>query len=203
MLEREEETLQREKESLLREDSGYLDEILECTAECKEVEYKSAVQFDKGTDFTAKLIKHVLGYANSGGGHIVIGYAEQLDKSHAPDPNLTEEIVASYEQTKFCNHIRKYLKGQARIKVKIYKKEYAGIRYPIIRIYPFQEHPFVCTKDWESRAKKGESILSKGEVYIRTESAETICCVKVDIDALPEWKQLVNQIVITRRTLRP
>ncbi|HEY32311.1 MAG TPA: hypothetical protein G4O10_04325 [Dehalococcoidia bacterium] len=202
MLEREDEILQKEDERLQWEDSGYLKEILECTTECKEVEYKSAVKFDKGTDFTAKLVKHVLGYANSGGGHIVIGYAEQSDKSYAPDPGLTEEIVASYEQTKFCNHMRKYLRGQDRVKVKIYKKEYAGIKYPIIRVYPFQEHPFVCTDDWESQSKKGDFILTKGDVYIRTESAETICCVKVDINALPEWKQLINQIAMTRRTLR-
>lgn len=202
MLERENKLLQREAELLQREDSAYLKGILECTAECKEVEYKSAVKFDKGTDFTAKLIKHVLGYANSGGGHIVIGYTEQSDKSCAPDPNLTEEIVASYEQTKFCNHIKKYLSGQDRIKVKIYKEEYAGIRYPIIRIYPFQEHPFVCTEDWESKSRTGDFILSKGQVYLRTESAETICCVKVDINTLPEWKQLTNQIAVARRTLR-
>jgi len=201
MLESEDGIIQREDEILQREDSAYFKEILECTAECKEIEYKSAVKFDKGTDFTAKLIKHVLGYANSGGGHIVIGYAEQTDKSHVPDTNLTEEIIASYEQTKFCNHIRRYLSGQDRIRVKIYKVEYAGIRYPIIRVYPFQEHPFVCTKDWESKSREREFILSKGQVYIRTESAETIGCVKVDINALPEWKQLMNQIATARRTL--
>jgi len=193
--------LEREPIYLKEEDPRYLKELLQYPAESKEVEYKSAVKFDEGTDFAAKLVKHVLAFANSGGGHLIIGYKEQADKRPAPDPDLTEKIVASYEVTRLCQYINTYLSGQDRIKIKIYKEEFAGIRYPIIRIYRFRDCPFVCTKGCDSSENDGGAILKKNKVYIRTDEAKT--CVAATIEELPEWKQLTREMAIPRRETRP
>ena len=186
-----------DKYLLKRED---LQILLEVATESKDVDYKAAVKFDEGTDFAAKLVKHILGFANSGGGHLIIGYKEQTDKSLAPDPDLTEKIVASYDTTRLCQYINTYLSGQDRIKIKIYKEEFAGIRYPIIRIYRFQDCPFVCTKGCDSSESGGGAILKKNKVYIRTDEAKT--CVAATIEELPEWKQLIREMAIPRRETR-
>ena len=192
--------LEREHIYLKEEDPRYLKELLQYPAESKEVDYKAAVKFEEGTDFAAKLVKHILAFANSGRGYLIIGYKEQTDGSLAPDPNITDEIASSYEVTRLCQHVEKYLSGQDRIKVRIYKEEFAGTKYPIIRIYRFQECPFVCTKDWVS-SETGDAILGSGKVYIRTEGARTL--VAATVKELCEWRQLTREITMPWREVKP
>lgn len=187
--------LEREDRYLLKGEDRYLKdlkELLEYPRESKDVDYKSAMEFDERTDFAAKLVKHILAFANSGRGYLIIGYKEQTDGSLAPDPAITDKIVASYELTRLCQHVEKYLGGQDRIGIKIYKEEFAGTNYPIIIIARFQEYPFVCTKDYISTAT-GEAILESDKVYIRTEGARTL--VAATVKASSEWRQLIRECV--------
>ena len=69
--------VEREPRNIYEEDPKYLRELLLYPAESKAVEYKAAVKFSKNTDFAAKLVKEILALANSGGGHIIIGFKEQ------------------------------------------------------------------------------------------------------------------------------
>jgi len=169
---------------------GYLKDKLDYPAEAKDTEYKSAVKFDEQTDFAAKLVKHVLGFANSGGGLIIIGFRERPDKSHEPDPAITDEITASYEVTRLCQHVEKYLIGQDRIKITIYKEPSSkGVIYPIISIGRFPDYPFVCTKDCVSPVSE-EVILESGQIYIRAEGARTLT-----VKAPSEWRQLIRECI--------
>jgi len=183
--------LEREPRYIKEEDPRYLKELLQYPAEAKDIEYKAAVKFDEKTVFAAKLTKQILAFANSGGGYLIIGYKEQSDGSHAPDPDITDEIVASYDVTRLCQHIGEYLAGQDRIKMIIYKEEFAGIRYPIIRVYRFQDCPLFCTKDCVS-PEGGDTILELGKVYIRTEEARIR--VAATVENLSEWRQLTRVI---------
>ena len=183
--------LEREPRYVKAEDPKYLKELLQYPAEAKDVEYKAAVKFDERTVFAAKLTKQILGFANSGGGYLIIGYKEQSDGSHAPDPDITDEIVASYDVTRLCQHIGKYLDGQDRIKMTIRKEEFAGIRYPIIRIHQFQDCPLFCTKNYVS-PECGDNILELGKVYIRTEEARIR--VAATVEEPSEWRQLIRVI---------
>ncbi len=126
----------------------YLKDKLDYPAETKDTDYKAAVKFDAKTDFAAKLVKHILGFANSGGGYMVIGFREGPDKSLEPDSALTEEIAGSYEVTRLSQHVERYLTGQDRIKLVVYKTPSSrGTLHPIINIGRFCEYPFVCTRD--------------------------------------------------------
>jgi len=174
---------------MLEREHEYLRDKLEHPAEARDTDYKSAVKFEEETDFAAKLVKHVLGFANSGGGYIIIGYKEQPDKRPAPDPDMTDEITASYEVTRLCQYVEEYLVGQDRIKIKIYKEEFGGGRYPIIRIGRFPEYPFTCTKDYISKSN-GETVLKSGQIYIRTEGAMTL-----PVKAASEWRQLIRECI--------
>ena len=173
----------------------YLRDKLEYPAEAKDTDYKAAVKFDEKTDFAAKLVKHILGFANSGVGYIIIGYKEQPDRSLTPDPDITDEIAASYEVTRLCQHVEKYLVGQDRIEIKIYKEEFGGVRYPIISITRFHEYPFVCTKDYVSPTT-GEAILESGQIYIRTEGARTLI-----VKSPSEWRQLIKECIKARQEI--
>jgi len=167
----------------------YLKDKLDYPVETKDTDYKSAVKFDEQTDFAAKLVKHILGFANSGGGYIIIGFKEKPDKSLEPDSALTDEITASYEVTRLCQHVEKYLIGQDRIKIEVYKQPSERATYPIISIGRFPEYPFVCTKDYTS-SSTGETILESGHIYIRTEGARTLT-----VKAPSEWSQLIRECI--------
>ena len=173
----------------------YLRDKLEYPTEAKDTDYKAAVKFDEKTDFAAKLVKHILAFANSGVGYIVIGYEEQPDRSLAPDPNITDEIAASYEVTRLCQHVEKYLVGQDRIEIKIHKQESSDVKYPIISIARFPEYPFVCTKGYVSPTT-GEAILESGQIYIRTEGARTLT-----VKSPSEWRQLVKECIKARQEI--
>jgi len=168
----------------------YLKDKLDYPAETKDIEYKSAVKFDEQTDFAMKLVKHILGFANSGGGYLVIGFKEEPGKIPKPDPAITDDIVASYEVTRLCQHVEKYLSGQDRIKIEVPKiPSSKGVIYPIISIGRFSEHPFVCTRDYISKST-GETILEAGQIYIRTEGARTLT-----VKAPSEWRQLIKECI--------
>ena len=178
-----------------REDSRIRPEdlrrLLAFPAECKEVDYKAAVGFGKQPDFNAKLVKHILGFANSGGGHIIIGYKEQPDGSHAPDPDMSEEIASSYDVTPLCEYVERYIEGQDRIKIKVYREEYGGTKYPIIHVYPFEHYPLYCTRGCNS--ERGSTvILTKNYVYMRIEGARTIAV--ATIHDLQSWRRLLMKI---------
>jgi len=61
--------LEREPRYIKEEDPRYLKELLQYPAEAKDVDYKAAVKFDEKTVFAAKLVKQILAFVNSGGGH--------------------------------------------------------------------------------------------------------------------------------------
>jgi hypothetical protein len=166
----------------------YFKDKLDYPAETKDTDYKSAVKFDERTDFAAKLVKHILGFANSGGGYIVIGFRERPDRSLEPAPAITEEIVGSYEVTRLSQCVEKYLAGQDRIKLAVYKiPSSRGTLHPIISVGRFPEYPFVCTSDYVS-SSTGEPIIESGQIYIRTEGARTLT-----VKTPSEWRQLIRE----------
>lgn len=169
---------------------AYLGDKVDYPTEAKDIDFKSAVKFDKNTDFAAKLVKHILGFANAGGGYIIIGFREKPDKDLELDPALTEEIVASYEVTKLCQYVEKYLAEQDRIKVVVHKiPSSQGMVHPIISVGRFAEYPFVCRRNYTSQST-GETILESGRVYIRTEGARTLA-----VEAPSEWHQLIRECI--------
>lgn len=180
---------------MLEREHEYLKDKLEYPAEVRDTDYKAAVKFDAKTDFAAKLVKHILGFANSGGGYIIIGYKEQPDRSLAPDAGITDEIAASYEVTSLCQHVEIYLVGQDRIEIKIHKEEFSGVRYPIISIARFYEYPFVCTERYISPTTR-KAILEKGRIYIRTEGARTLI-----VESPSEWRQLIKECIKARQEI--
>ena len=58
------------------DEANFRKSLLTSPGERQDVEYKSSIPFDDNTAFGLRLVKHILGMANIGGGWIVIGYED-------------------------------------------------------------------------------------------------------------------------------
>lgn len=175
-------------------DQKYLISLLEYPEESVTVDYKAAVQFNGKDDFTVKLVKHILGFSNAGGGYIIIGFREDGDKKHVPDPNLTNDIISSYEVTQLSQYVHSFLSKEDKIELTLNKILFKdGKTYPIIRVVGFKKKPFFCAKQFKSQ-KNGEVILEEGAIYIRSLEAKT-----VRVKDSGEWERLIDRCVAVRR----
>jgi len=164
-----------------------LTEILKYPGESSIVDYKAAIPFKEGDEFSHKLVKHILGMANAGGGYIVIGFKEDVSRIPRPDPSLSTEIVRSYEITRISQFVNKFTKGDEKVKLHIHKIPYQGKTYPIIEIEGFKEYPLFCGRS------TNDGILKEGALYFRDSSART-----VKVAGSSELKQLID-VCIRRR----
>ena len=174
---------------LMERDIRYIISLLENPVESDKTEYKRAIQFQENTDFSIKLVKHILGFANSGGGHIVIGFAEgNQDKVLQIDGALNNSIIKSYEVTRLCQYVNSILGTQDRIDINIIKAKYGDKTFPVIYIAPFVRRPFFCKRD--VMLTNGEKALEEGTIYIRVAGAQT-----VKVAGAGDWDKLISQCV--------
>lgn len=151
------------------------------------VDYKEGVLLASGIPFAKKLVKHIIGMCNSGGGYIVIGYKENEHK--VPEPaTMDSAIAASYDPSSLASMVEKYTAGSDKISIQVHKIPHPSSRivYPIIEIEGFDKRPFFC------KSSVAE-ILEDGALYIRTTSARTIKAADPD-----EWERLINKCVEKR-----
>jgi len=178
----------------MSDDQKYMMSLLEYPEESVTVDYKAAVQFNGKDDFAVKLVRHILGFANSGGGYIIIGFREDGEKKHGPDPNLTSDIIGSYEVTQLSQYVHSFLSKEDTLELTIKKVPFKdGKTYPIIGVVGFKKRPFFCAKQFKS-LKTGEIIVDEGAMYIRSLEAKT-----VRIKDSGEWERLIDRCVAVRR----
>jgi hypothetical protein len=154
------------------EDYAYLKTLLEYPEETATAEYKSAIAFEEKDEFSAKLVKHILGQANAGGGYVIIGFKENAERRLTADPGMTPQTCGSYETTRLSQFVDKYLASGQRIDLQVLKVESQGVTYPIISVGSFDEVPFFSGRDLSTR--DGKPILREGAVYVRDKAAKTV-----------------------------
>ncbi len=154
--------------------------------EVPEVDYKDGIKFNAGDDFSLKLAKHILGMANAGGGHIVLGYKENAAKHPEALASLPAEVLASYDVSVLASFVEKYKAGSEKISLVIHKDKHPdnAVTYPIIEVHGFKERPFFC------KSSAGNGILQEGALYIRIASARTVKIASPD-----DWDQLISLCV--------
>ena len=166
--------------------------LLASPGERQDVEYKASIPFGDDTAFGLRLVKHILGMANVGGGWIVIGYSDdtlQVDHYHS------QEIAATYDTTRLSASVDKHIHGDQRIRLTVFMENHpkTQLPHPIIQVQGFERTPFIC------RSTKGVSdanrpILQTGKVYIRRPGAATS-----EIQTPSEWEDLLRRCVSQRR----
>ena len=160
--------------------------LLESPAERQNAEYKSSLPFDGKSDFSLKLLKHLQGMANSGGGHIIIGFTEDGDKPLEPDPKHTDEMASSYDQNKLTQAANASVTRGQSIRLTVHQTRLGDLDYPIIAVEPFKSQPVVCRSTQAG-------ILREGAVYIRRPGAETSELCKPE-----DWEEIINRCVDLR-----
>ena len=166
--------------------------LLTSPGERQAVEYKSAIDFNAENAFGLKLIRHILGMANTGGGWIVIGYD---DTTLQPDPNHSLEIAGTYDTTRLTEAVNKYIQRGQSIRLSVFKETHhkTQLVHPIIQIEEFQRIPFIC-RSTKIASDTNELILQSDKVYIRRPGAATS-----EIRTMSDWDDLLKKCVSQRR----
>ena len=156
------------------------------------MEYKSAVTFSDKTEFGLKLVKHILGMANTGGGWIVIGYD---DGTLQPDPNHSSGIAATYDTTALTDIVNKSVhKGQqVALAVHMELHPFTQQQHPIIEVKGFERTPLVCRSN-RVATDTNKPILNAGKVYIRRPGAATS-----EVHTPSDWEDMLKRCVAQRR----
>ena len=166
--------------------------LLTSPGERQDVEYKSAIPFDDNTAFGLRLVKHILGMANVGGGWIVIGYS---DDTLQVDHNHSQEVAATYDTTRLSAAVDKYTHGDRGIRLAVFMGIHpkTQLPHPIIEVQGFERTPFIC-RSTKGVSDANQPILQTGKVYIRRPGAATS-----EIHTPSEWEDLLKRCVSQRR----
>ena len=159
------------------------------------MDYKTSAAFRLDDSFSLKLIKHIHGFANSGGGWLVIGYLESEDQGLTLDPSHTDSICASYDPTVVSQQVASSLARGQQIRITLHLEVHpdTGLRHPIIQVEGFQRTPCVCRSD-RVASDTGEQILRQTDVYVRRPGAETS-----RVSTPQDWEELIDRCVRLRR----
>ena len=174
----------------------FLQRLLTHPGERRDVEYKSSSGFEGDNSFSLKLVRHIQGMANAGGGWLVIGFAETDDQGLVPDPSHTEAICSSYDPTALSQRVDSSVARGQRLPLTVHFDSHpvTDLRYPIVQIDGFVRIPFVCRGN-RSASDTGEEILRQGKIYIRRPGAET-----APVSTPGDWEDLINRCVRLRRS---
>ena len=174
------------------DEAAFRRSLLTSPGERQLVEYKSAVAFSGNMEFGLKLIRHILGMANTGGGWIVIGYD---DETLQPDPKHSSEITATYDSTTLSDVVNKSVHKGQQVHVTVFKEPHpiTQNQHPIIAVEGFERTPFVCRSERVASDTK-RTVLQSGKVYIRRPGAATS-----EIINPSDWEDLLKRCVAQRR----
>lgn len=171
-------------------DETFIKKLIYRGYEGRNVDYKSSCPWKDLT--REKLIKHILCFANVGGGYIVIGYNESKSSEEERRMGVYEEHFDSWEPTKVNEYINNYCKPLINIEVVPFQDKDEDKKYLILDIPSHSESPHICMK--EKKDEKGHIILKRGAIYYRTK--------KDSCDELSEpdyWNELLQRCLRNRR----
>ena len=159
--------------------------LIEYPGENPYVDYKSAEKFEQDTDFALKLVKHILGFANAGGGFLVIGFLEDSNKNLVSDTKMNNELLGSYEPTRLSQYINKHVIGSNQVELLV-DKPISDKKSVVIEVKGFKQVPYFC------KSTKG-AILKEGALYIRSSDTNT-----VELAKPQDWEKLLRVAVEAR-----
>jgi hypothetical protein len=175
--------------------SGFRQSLLLSPGERQDVDYKSSLPFTGDDSFSLKLIRHIQGMANSGGGWLVIGYAEDSDQGWVPDPSHQSSVCSYYDPTSLSQRVDSSVVRGQRLRLTVDFEEHRGLglRFPIIQVEGFERNPYISRGSREA-SDTGERILRQGTVYIRRPGAETS-----EVSTMNDWEDLISRCMRVRR----
>src|SRR5215467_452495 len=173
------------------EKQQFLLSLVEYPEETATAEYKSGVAFNPSDDFGVKLIKHIIGQANAGGGYIVIGFKESTSGKLEADKGMSSSVSGSYETTRLSQCVDKFLASGQRVELQVHKVEKNTVIFPVISVQGFDDSPLFCGREF--KGQDGKPILKEGAIYIRDVAAKTV------IIAGPDQFRTLLRVAVGRR----
>ena len=129
------------------------------------LDYKAAQDWEEiGRVGRARFVRHLLAFANTRGGCIVVGVGEDASGYPSKRTGLTPRQSASFDPTKVGSFVNQHVEPP--IDFVIERPVVRGKRYAVFVVRPFRELPHVC-----SAGVEGE--LQTGVFYIRTADASS------------------------------
>jgi hypothetical protein len=163
-----------------------LEELVDNPNESLLVEYKAWLNLAEN-DARADLARHIAALANSGGGHIVFGFTDDMQFAGAnPYPNV------SYNHGSISAIVRKYLEPTFHCDVRIVRSR-AGNLHPVI-IVPGHGATPVCAKSGGPVIYGKNRGISQGVYYVRKPGPES-----APIITSLEWAPIIRRCAMHER----
>jgi Schlafen, AlbA_2 len=177
----------RSKTAVESPDEEFLVALVDRPSERAEVEYKGWVAIDT-RETGAKLAKHLCALANSGGGWLVFGIADQgaHDEPHPGD-------VSNYNHDTINRIISTYLTPVFECNIVPVRSGVTGKLYPVVQVPPHGSVPICAKRNGPQTGNKIEGIR-QGIHYTRAPGPES-----VPVDSAELWRSIIHRCVINER----
>jgi hypothetical protein len=164
-------------------DSDDLSELVDAPNERLSVEYKAAIDFSDRIA-KAKLAKHIAALANHGGGHIVVGFDDDLKPTAELPPVFGRDDVASV--------VKVYLDPTFQCDIRLARSS-AGRDYPVI-VVPAHGAAPICAKANGPDSDGKIQGVRRGAYYIRKAGPESEA-----IATSAEWAPVIRRCALFER----
>ncbi|MCR8725339.1 AlbA family DNA-binding domain-containing protein [Frigidibacter sp. ROC022] len=163
-------------------------QLIDQLRETEFVEVKNWLGGLVESDEKARLAKEIIALANSGGGHIFIGFTDDEGQGHQPiDP---EEIEAkAFSQDAIAGIVHRYCTPAIQCSVEIYRQTTGQIDHPVISVPAAGRVPLFA-----SRQSPDNRTLANGIVYVRRPGGKSEPCRTQD-----DWERLLERLVHARQ----
>lgn len=142
--------------------------------ESRNLDFKRSMPWDETTQY--RIIKHILAFANSGGGYIIVGYDEKGVTDSEKRTGIAGNHRSTWETTKVNQLLSSYADPPVDVDVYEVPNSEQGRPFLILDIPEHGSVPHVCKQSKHASAG-AQMILRKGATYYRTasKSCEEIC----------------------------
>lgn len=134
------------------------------------------------------LAKEIIALANSGGGHIFIGFDDDSGHGHEPIEPQQDEANA-FSQDSISALIHRYCTPAIQCSVEMYRQTGGDIRHPVISVPAAVRVPVFA-----ARQSPDNRTLTNGTVYVRRAGGNSEPCRSQD-----DWERLLERLVHSRQ----
>lgn len=156
--------------------------------ESEFVEVKNWLSGLVENDDKARLAKEIIALANSGGGHIFIGFTDDEGQGHQPIEPEQDEATA-FSQDSIAGVVHRYCTPAIQCSVETYRQTNGQIGHPVICVPAAGRVPLFAL-----RQSPDNRTLTNGTVYVRRPGGNSEPCRTQD-----DWERLLERLVQARQ----